>query len=273
MKRSVWLFSEPISATILWFNVTCDWPTTAAATAHTVWVGLLAVQYGHCVQPDASNELFYGEPYYLKPYPSVASPTLSVSRQGSVVSMRSPDVRVPVLLKVTKVATARPLPDNPYHSRPRPEPNPVIEGKLEPAKHGSRLFFWNWWGSSSLPPKSCALSKNSKTTCDHWHIDETAKALNLSGADTSIEDVCFGTFYRSHVWELVLHRAHVPTVSSSAIPPASSNVWERKDGLCEQSPSIHTFLTTSVNVTCEQTQHAVIIVVKKIKRDKLWVWI
>ncbi|XP_004074874.1 NADH dehydrogenase [ubiquinone] 1 alpha subcomplex subunit 8 [Oryzias latipes] len=48
------------------------------------------------------------------------------------------------LSKVTKVSTARPLPENPYHSRPRPEPNPVIEGKLEPAKYGSRLFFWSW---------------------------------------------------------------------------------------------------------------------------------
>lgn len=48
------------------------------------------------------------------------------------------------LSKVTKVATPRPLPENPYHSRPRPEPNPAVEGKLEPAKHGSRLFFWGW---------------------------------------------------------------------------------------------------------------------------------
>lgn len=48
------------------------------------------------------------------------------------------------LSKVTKVSTERPLPENPYHSRPRPTPNPVIEGKLEPAKHGSRLFFWSW---------------------------------------------------------------------------------------------------------------------------------
>ncbi|XP_026154148.1 NADH dehydrogenase [ubiquinone] 1 alpha subcomplex subunit 8 [Mastacembelus armatus] len=48
------------------------------------------------------------------------------------------------LSKVTKVSTSRPLPENPYHSRPRPEPNPTIEGKLEPSKHGSRLFFWSW---------------------------------------------------------------------------------------------------------------------------------
>nr|XP_058158417.1 NADH dehydrogenase [ubiquinone] 1 alpha subcomplex subunit 8 isoform X3 [Dasypus novemcinctus] len=46
------------------------------------------------------------------------------------------------LSKVTKVETDRPLPENPYHSRPRPEPNPDIEGDLKPAKHGSRLFFW-----------------------------------------------------------------------------------------------------------------------------------
>lgn len=69
MKHSVWLFSEPISATILWFNVTCDWPTTAAATAHTVWVGLRAVQYGHCIQLDASNELFYGEALLFETIP------------------------------------------------------------------------------------------------------------------------------------------------------------------------------------------------------------
>lgn len=48
------------------------------------------------------------------------------------------------LSKVTKVATERPLPENPYHSRPRPEANPAIEGKLEPSKYGSRLFFWSW---------------------------------------------------------------------------------------------------------------------------------
>ncbi|XP_038845574.1 NADH dehydrogenase [ubiquinone] 1 alpha subcomplex subunit 8-like [Salvelinus fontinalis] len=48
------------------------------------------------------------------------------------------------LSKVTKVDTSRPLPENAYHSRPRPEPNPVIEGQLQPAKHGSRLFFWSW---------------------------------------------------------------------------------------------------------------------------------
>lgn len=68
--------------------------------------------------------------------------------------------------QVTKVATSRPLPENPYHSRPRPEPNPVIEGKLEPSKHGSKLFFWNWWGSSrksvtfqshALCPKTTSL--------------------------------------------------------------------------------------------------------------------
>ncbi|EPY77881.1 NADH dehydrogenase [ubiquinone] 1 alpha subcomplex subunit 8 [Camelus dromedarius] len=46
------------------------------------------------------------------------------------------------LSKVTKVKTDRPLPENPYHSRARPEPNPEIEGDLKPAKHGSRIFFW-----------------------------------------------------------------------------------------------------------------------------------
>ena len=40
------------------------------------------------------------------------------------------------------VKTDRPLPENPYHSRARPEPNPVIEGDLKPAKHGTRFFFW-----------------------------------------------------------------------------------------------------------------------------------
>uniref|UniRef100_A0ABI7XNX2 NADH dehydrogenase [ubiquinone] 1 alpha subcomplex subunit 8 n=1 Tax=Felis catus TaxID=9685 RepID=A0ABI7XNX2_FELCA len=44
------------------------------------------------------------------------------------------------LSKVTKVKTDRPLPENPYHSRARPEPNPEVEGDLKPAKHGSRLF-------------------------------------------------------------------------------------------------------------------------------------
>lgn len=48
------------------------------------------------------------------------------------------------LPQVTKVATSRPVPENPYHSRPRPEPNPPIEAELQPSKHGSRLFFWNW---------------------------------------------------------------------------------------------------------------------------------
>ncbi|XP_008322615.1 NADH dehydrogenase [ubiquinone] 1 alpha subcomplex subunit 8 [Cynoglossus semilaevis] len=48
------------------------------------------------------------------------------------------------LSKITKVATDRPEPTNPYYSRERPEPNPVAEGKLEPAKHGSRLFFWHF---------------------------------------------------------------------------------------------------------------------------------
>ncbi|OWK10028.1 NDUFA8 [Cervus elaphus hippelaphus] len=46
------------------------------------------------------------------------------------------------LSKVTKVKTDRPLPENPYHSRARPEPNPEVEGDLKPARHGSRLFFW-----------------------------------------------------------------------------------------------------------------------------------
>nr|XP_025039257.1 NADH dehydrogenase [ubiquinone] 1 alpha subcomplex subunit 8 [Pelodiscus sinensis] len=48
------------------------------------------------------------------------------------------------LSKVTKVKTDRPLPENVYHSRPRPEPNPPIEGDLKPAKYGSRVFFWSW---------------------------------------------------------------------------------------------------------------------------------
>ncbi|XP_036712318.1 NADH dehydrogenase [ubiquinone] 1 alpha subcomplex subunit 8 [Balaenoptera musculus] len=46
------------------------------------------------------------------------------------------------LSKVTKVKTDRPLPENPYESRARPEPNPETEGDLKPARHGSRLFFW-----------------------------------------------------------------------------------------------------------------------------------
>ncbi|KAG7266494.1 hypothetical protein CRUP_016866 [Coryphaenoides rupestris] len=48
------------------------------------------------------------------------------------------------LSKVTKVTTSRPLPENPYHSRERPEPNKITEGKLVPSKHGSAVFFWNW---------------------------------------------------------------------------------------------------------------------------------
>uniref|UniRef100_G3WCZ3 NADH dehydrogenase [ubiquinone] 1 alpha subcomplex subunit 8 n=1 Tax=Sarcophilus harrisii TaxID=9305 RepID=G3WCZ3_SARHA len=48
------------------------------------------------------------------------------------------------LSKTTKVHTTRPEPENPYHSRPRPEPNPAYEGDLKPATHGSRLYFWNW---------------------------------------------------------------------------------------------------------------------------------
>uniref|UniRef100_A0A8B9XBP2 NADH dehydrogenase [ubiquinone] 1 alpha subcomplex subunit 8 n=1 Tax=Bos mutus grunniens TaxID=30521 RepID=A0A8B9XBP2_BOSMU len=38
------------------------------------------------------------------------------------------------LSKVTKVKTDRPLPENPYHSRARPEPNPEVEGDLKPAR-------------------------------------------------------------------------------------------------------------------------------------------
>ena len=48
------------------------------------------------------------------------------------------------LSKVTKVKTDRPLPENVFHSRPKPAPNPPPEGELKPAKHGSRLFFFNW---------------------------------------------------------------------------------------------------------------------------------
>ncbi|PKU33844.1 nadh dehydrogenase [Limosa lapponica baueri] len=46
--------------------------------------------------------------------------------------------------QVTKVKTDRPMPENAYHSRPRPEPNPPIEGELKPSPFGSRLFFWSW---------------------------------------------------------------------------------------------------------------------------------
>ncbi|XP_077163326.1 NADH dehydrogenase [ubiquinone] 1 alpha subcomplex subunit 8 [Paroedura picta] len=46
------------------------------------------------------------------------------------------------LSKVTKVKTDRPLPENPYHSRERPPPNPPAEGELKPASYGSRLFSW-----------------------------------------------------------------------------------------------------------------------------------
>ncbi|XFG15135.1 hypothetical protein AB1E19_018759 [Capra hircus] len=58
------------------------------------------------------------------------------------------------LSKVTKVKTDRTLP---YHSRPRPEPNPEIESNLKPAKHGSHLFFLDHvkmssWSKSSHTP-------------------------------------------------------------------------------------------------------------------------
>uniref|UniRef100_A0A8D0DME5 NADH dehydrogenase [ubiquinone] 1 alpha subcomplex subunit 8 n=1 Tax=Salvator merianae TaxID=96440 RepID=A0A8D0DME5_SALMN len=48
------------------------------------------------------------------------------------------------LSKVTKVKTDRPIPENPYHSRSRPPPNAPVEGDLQPAKYGSRKFFWNF---------------------------------------------------------------------------------------------------------------------------------
>ncbi|XP_020823243.1 NADH dehydrogenase [ubiquinone] 1 alpha subcomplex subunit 8 [Phascolarctos cinereus] len=48
------------------------------------------------------------------------------------------------LSKITKVSTARSLPENPYHSRPKPEPNPAYEGNLKPTKHGSRFYFFSW---------------------------------------------------------------------------------------------------------------------------------
>ncbi|XP_038601767.1 NADH dehydrogenase [ubiquinone] 1 alpha subcomplex subunit 8 [Tachyglossus aculeatus] len=48
------------------------------------------------------------------------------------------------LSKVTKVKTDRPLPENPYHSRPRPEPDPIVDGNMQPARYGSRFFFWSW---------------------------------------------------------------------------------------------------------------------------------
>ena len=59
------------------------------------------------------------------------------------------------------MSTPRAIPENPYHSRPRPEPNPAIEGKLEPSKHGSRLFFWSWWGSTRVTFQSHGLCPNS----------------------------------------------------------------------------------------------------------------
>ncbi|NP_001279138.1 NADH dehydrogenase [ubiquinone] 1 alpha subcomplex subunit 8 [Callorhinchus milii] len=48
------------------------------------------------------------------------------------------------LSKVTKVKTDRPVPENVFCSRPRPEPNLPIEGDLKPSKYGSKLFFWSW---------------------------------------------------------------------------------------------------------------------------------
>ncbi|KAK1800239.1 hypothetical protein P4O66_000284 [Electrophorus voltai] len=84
------------------------------------------------------------------------------------------------LSKVTKVATSRPLPENPYHSRPRPEPNPIIEGPLEPAKHGSRMFFWSWrlmstheentraQGGSDFMLYCREIRKHTGEVIDHW---------------------------------------------------------------------------------------------------------
>ncbi|XP_072840612.2 NADH dehydrogenase [ubiquinone] 1 alpha subcomplex subunit 8 [Pogona vitticeps] len=48
------------------------------------------------------------------------------------------------LSKVTKVQTDRPIPENPYHSKPRPPPNPPAEGELKPSRYGSRVYFFNW---------------------------------------------------------------------------------------------------------------------------------
>ncbi|XP_019366401.1 PREDICTED: NADH dehydrogenase [ubiquinone] 1 alpha subcomplex subunit 8 [Gavialis gangeticus] len=48
------------------------------------------------------------------------------------------------LSKVTKVKTDRPKPENPYHSRSRPQPNPSYDGELKSSTHGSRSFFWPW---------------------------------------------------------------------------------------------------------------------------------
>ncbi|XP_013859303.1 NADH dehydrogenase [ubiquinone] 1 alpha subcomplex subunit 8 [Austrofundulus limnaeus] len=48
------------------------------------------------------------------------------------------------LSKVTKVATSRPLPENPDCSRPRPEPNPVFTDKLKPhSNDGVSLKFYS----------------------------------------------------------------------------------------------------------------------------------
>lgn len=64
-------------------------------------------------------------------------------------------------------------------------------------------------------PKPWALSKNIKTTCDHWHISYTPKGL--------MQTAPFFFFLMCEVCGLVLDRAHVLIVSSSAVPPASSN--------------------------------------------------
>ncbi|XP_053229848.1 NADH dehydrogenase [ubiquinone] 1 alpha subcomplex subunit 8 isoform X1 [Podarcis raffonei] len=48
------------------------------------------------------------------------------------------------LSKVTKVKTDRPLPENPYHSRQRPQPNPPTEGELQASKYGSKLSFFDF---------------------------------------------------------------------------------------------------------------------------------
>ncbi|KAI2659995.1 NADH dehydrogenase [ubiquinone] 1 alpha subcomplex subunit 8 [Labeo rohita] len=91
------------------------------------------------------------------------------------------------LSKVTKVATSRPLPENAYLSRPRPEPNPPIEAELQPSKHGSRMFFWNWYStfySLYVFGLCCEVAVRSVHTITHSPLKLVIKCHGPQGLET-----------------------------------------------------------------------------------------
>ena len=73
------------------------------------------------------------------------------------------------LSKVTKVKTDRPMPENVYHSRPRPEPNPPVEGELKPSLFGSRLFFLDvvTWADGAITKMQRYVGCNCKLSNTH----------------------------------------------------------------------------------------------------------